>query len=448
MFNVHRCRRILVAGSLLLMATRAAISTAQPPQNNASLQSGIKTIDSPGGGHIYLGIIPGQPAPQDALGKTLHRLSAFCGDRPQLGKLVQNSTGEILAGFFTVTAKNQDSKPMAGLAMVYAPKDGTAGGAVLMDYADRFPSTVNALFATLKQELGRAKPGSSNPSASSAPAPAAPPQPLQRAAFPDGTGVIGLPAGWQVIQAHMGDVIATGPHGEKLRFGLTIPIMEPSGAGPRAMRGGPRGGPPGNFVAVSSSADPGSAYTSAIQQIARKAGKPAPDIEITKVQEIPMQGGRNTFLYGEMDVHDGQGKQFLVAQTISTTPQAMGAWQMTVFQVYGPDQTMAEERATVSAIFPSYSRDSRRVNDIVNVQIRQGIEQTNQFVGTIGRYMDASDRMTAGMSDLLREQTVIVDTETGGHARTSDDLAGLLVDANPNRFQALSPGQYVRGIDY
>jgi len=62
----------------------------------------------------------------------------------------------------------------------------------------------------------------------------------------------------------------------------------------------------------------------------------------------------------------------------------------------------AEERATIAAIYASYSRDSKRVSDMANIQIQQGIEQTNQFVGTVGRYMDNSDRMTAGMSDLLR----------------------------------------------
>lgn len=28
--------------------------------------------------------------------------------------------------------------------------------------------------------------------------------------------------------------------------------------------------------------------------------------------------------------------------------------------------------------------------------------------------MDSSDRMTAGMSNILRDQTVVVDTQTGG----------------------------------
>jgi len=129
-----------------------------------------------------------------------------------LAKLDKNTSGEILAGFFTVTGKNLDGKPMEGLAIVYAPKSGTAGGAVLMDTADRFPTTVNTMFARLKQELGAPPSSSGAPSvaggpatsakagssaATAAPVQSGPPQPLQPFVFPDGTGVIGLPAGWQ-----------------------------------------------------------------------------------------------------------------------------------------------------------------------------------------------------------------------------------------------------------
>lgn len=57
----------------------------------------VKTIDNPGGGHIYLGALAGQPTPQEAFGKTLHQVSVFCGDRPQLGQLVQNKNGDLLA---------------------------------------------------------------------------------------------------------------------------------------------------------------------------------------------------------------------------------------------------------------------------------------------------------------------------------------------------------------
>ena len=144
---------------------------------------------------------------------------------------------------------------------------------------------------------------------------------------------------------------------------------------------------------------------------------------------------------------DGSGPQSLVAQSISTPPQQFGSWQVTVhFQA--PPKIKAEERATVPEIFPNDSRNSAFVNAKISQQIQVGIEQTNQFVHDVQVHMDNSDRFTAGMSDFLRNQTVIVDTQEGGHARTSDQLAVLLMQTNPNRFPAVPTSQYIRGIDY
>jgi hypothetical protein len=451
----HRTRRYMIwaVGAILLAALSTGMSVAQTPaQNSGGAQAGIKTIAIPNGGNIYLGALAGQPTPQDAMGKVLQRVTALCGDRPQLGKLDKNTTGEILAGFFTVTFKSQDGKPMEGLAIVYAPKTGTAYGAVLMDTADRFPTTVNSMFTRLKQELG-APPSSSGTQASAggsgassnagtsaqtaAPVKAGPAPPLQRAVFSDGTGSIGLPAGWQMQQAHMGDVTASGPHGETLRFGWTLAVM-----------GNSRGTAAGNFVAIPYGTDPASAYKAAFTQLSTKARKQPPAIDISKVQEQPLPGGKDYMLYGDMDFHDGKGKQYLVAQMINTPPIAMGTWQMTLFVMYGPEQVMGQEASTISAIFPNYSRNSQMVNVIANQQIQQSIAETNQFVNTVAQYTDSSNRLTAGMSNMLRDQTVVVDTRTGGHATTSDDLAGALINANPGRFQSVSPSGYIPGIDY
>jgi hypothetical protein len=456
-----RKRTIWAAVALLLGAQWTGMRVAQA-QSSGTAQAGIKSIDNPTGGHIYLGALMGQPTPEDAMGKVMQRVIALCGDRPQLGKLDKNTTGEILAGFFTVTGKNLDGKPMEGLAIVYAPKTGTAGGAVLLDDADRFPTTVNSMFTRLKQELGvpasssgaqasasgsgPAKAGSS--AATAAPVKSGPPPPLQRAVFPDGTGSIGLPAGWQMQKAQMGDVTAAGPHGEKLRFGWTIPVIDPTNPQSRTLMGNSRGAAPGNFVSVPHSADPATSYKAAFTQLAHKARKQPPAIDISKVQTLPLQGGENYMLYGDMDFNDGQGKQFLVAQMIKTPMLAMGSWQMTLYVMYGPEQVMAQEASTVSEIFPNYSRNSQMVNVIANQQIQQTIAQTNQFMNTVAQYTDSSDRLTAGMSNLLRDQTVVVDTQTGGHATTSDDLAGALINANPNRFQSVSPSGYISGIDY
>jgi hypothetical protein len=449
---------------MLLAALSTGMSVAQTPaQNTSGTQAGIKTIAVPSGGTIYLGALAGQPTPEDAMGKVMQRVTALCGDRPQLGKLDKNTTGEILAGFFTVTGKNLDGKPMEGLAIVYAPKSGPAGGAVLLDDADRFPTTVNSMFTRLKQELGAPANSSGAPSsaggtgtAANAGAPATtptpvksgPPQPLQRAVFPDGTGSMGLPAGWQMQNAQKGDVTVAGPHGEKLRFGWTIAVIDPTNPQSRALMGNGRGAAPPNFVAIPHSADPATAFKSAFTQLAQKAHKQPPVIDIAKVQDIAMQGGANEFMFGDIDFNDGQGKQYLVAQMINTPVITMGTWQMTLYVMYGPQQVMGQEASTIAEIFPNYSRNTQMVNAIVNQQIQQSIAVTNQALNTVAQYNDSADRMTAGMSNMLRGQSVVVDTQTGGHATTSDDLAGALINANPNRFQSVSPSGYIPGIDY
>jgi hypothetical protein len=464
----HRALRKLKrpAMALLLGSLWIGRIAAQAPAHDSS---GVKTIDNPDGGRIYLGGLAGQATPQVAMGKILHRVSILYGDRPQLGRLVKSPTGEILAGFFTVTAKKQDGKPMSGLALVYAPKSGSAKGAVLIDKADRFPSTVNSMFATLKKELGKApatsqasNAGGAGSEAGSAAAPAktashskaaapvksGPAQPLQRVMFPDGTGVIGLPAGWQMLKANMGDVTASGPHGEKLRFGWTIPVIDPTNPQSRSLMPNTRGPAPRNFVAIPFGTEPAKAFTEAFSQLARKAGKQPPEIEISKVQDIPLQGGKNYIMYGDMDFHDDKGKQFLVCQMINTQPLQMGTWQMTLFVLYGPEQAMAEEGKTIGAIFPSWSRDNKRVNAMANADIQNTIAQTVANQQYLDKYIDDSDRSTAAWSDYLRDETVVVDTRTGGHARTSDDLAGALIDANPNRFEAVRESDYIKGIDY
>jgi len=458
----HRTRRhmILVEGAMLLAALSTRMSVAQTPaQNTSGAQAGIKTIAIPNGGTIYLGALAGQPTPPDAMGKVMQRVTALCGDRPQLGKLDKNTTGEILVGFFTVTGKNLDGKPMEGLAIVYAPKTGTAGGAVLLDDADRFPTTVNSMFTRLKQELGAPPSSSGAPSpaggtgapsgaGTSAPVTSGPPQPLQRAVFPDGTGSIGLPAGWQMQNAQKGDVTAAGPHGEKLRFGWTIAVIDPTNPQSRALMGNSRGAAPPNFVAIPHSADPATAFKAAFTQLAQQARKQPPVIDIAKVQDIAMQGGANEFMFGDIDFNDGQGKQFLVAEMINTAVITMGTWQMTLYVMYGPEQVMGQEASTIAEIFPNYSRNTQMVNAIVNQQIQQSIAVTNQALNTVAQYNDSADRMTAGMSNMLRDQTVVVDTQTGGHATTSDGLAGALINANPGRFQSVSPSGYIPGIDY
>jgi hypothetical protein len=445
--------RILAA--LLVAAPVVCASAIAGPSGDA-----IKTIDVPGGGHIMLGTLAGQLTPQTAMGRVLHAVSQRCGDRPQIGRLLQAQNGEILAVFFTVNAKNQDNRRLAGLAITSAPKAGPASAALLFDEADRFPSTLNALFERLKQEIGTASSSQTSGSSSSSPAsnsspsfslpaPTAPAAPLQTVRFSDGTGVIGLPMGWNVVFAQKGDVFAKGPKGEALRFGMVIPVVDPQN--PQSHTLGPvnHGTGPGNFVAIPFGADASTAFKSASAQLAQKNRKEPTAINIGQIQQFPASGGGRIYmLAGEVDSHDGQGPVNMIAQLLMSSPQPVGTWQMTVYQVNIPKPLFAQEAATVAKIFPSYSVDSHQMIGIINREMEASARQTSDFINHVNKQIEDSDRMTQGFSDFLRSQSVIRDTQEGGHARTSDDLAQMLINADPNRFEVVPPSQYLKGIDF
>lgn len=62
--------------------------------------------------------------------------------------------------------------------------------------------------------------------------------------------------------------------------------------------------------------------------------------------------------------------------------------------------------------------------------------------------LDSSARLSQGTSDYLRGETVISDSDLNAPGRVPDDVANALIQAYPDRFQAVSSSDYVRGIDY
>jgi hypothetical protein len=448
-----RHKTILLFASLTLLLAFATVTSA--PAGD-----GIRTIDVPGGGHVMFGPLAGQLTPQSAIGKVLHVVSQHCGDRPQITNILKASNGDILAAFFTVAAKNQDGRQLAGLVIASAPKASPASAVLLYDDASRFPASFDSLFKRLQQELAASPsalgpPSTSSPSASSSasdspsslPAATAPAAPLQPFQFPDGTGAIGLPAGWNVSFAQKADILAKGPSGEILRFGLAVSIVDPRDS--RASALGPirNGTGPGAFLAIPFNADGATAFKSAAAQLAMKSHKQPATINVAKVQQVPTSGGGRIFLYsGDVDSHDGQGSVYFVARVVMSAPLALGGWEMTIYQVNIPKQLYAQEANTIAHIFQSYNVNVGAMLGIIHQEMAEVQRITNDFLVWSNDLTESSDRSTAGFSDFLREKTVIKSNETGNHYRTTDGTAQWLIDSG--RFEAVPVSQYIRGIDF
>jgi hypothetical protein len=282
---------------------------------------------------------------------------------------------------------------------------------------------------------------------SAAPAAARPAQKLTAYIFPDGSGSMGLPPGWTVVQAQLGDVIAQGPNGEKLRFGLVIPVVDPTSPQAGVLMAG--GGAPGNFIAVPYSADAATLFTQGSEQIAQKLRLPPPTITIKSTRNLPVQfGGKNFSVFGLVDAHDGRGAQAMVTQMIVTPPQALGAYQVTVFEIAGPPQAMANDTATITEIYTNYNRNTQFVMAAVNAQIEQSEMREQQILDAARQQSDQSERSTAGFTNILLDQTVIRNTQTVEHFTVSDQRADWLTRHNPYLFEVVPESDYIRGVDY
>ena len=282
--------------------------------------------------------------------------------------------------------------------------------------------------------------------ASTPPAAAKSAQKLTPYIFPDGSGSMGLPPGWTVISAQLGDVIAHGPNGEKLRFGLVIPVIDPTSTQASVLMVG--GAAPGNFIAVPYNADAATLFTEGSEQIAQKLRLPRPTITIQSTRNLPLQGGKNFAVYGLVDAHDGRGPQAMVTQMIVTPPQALGTYQVTVFEVTAPPQVMANDTTTITEIYTNYNRNTQFVMAAVNAQIQQSQMWEQQILDAARQQSDQTEKSTATFSNILRDQTVIRNTETGEHFTVSNQRADWLTRHNPYLFEEVPGSDYIKGIDY
>jgi hypothetical protein len=473
---------------LMLMGGFMAWSHAAGAQSNG----GVTLITNPGGGTIAYAQMPAQHTLQGAMGKVLQYAHSRLGARPQISHVMRGSDGNSLAVIFTVKSPGQGNQEFAGLALVAVSPSGPGKGAVLYDRADRFRSTVGPMLKTLQSGAGLSGPGSSPASATAnapasapasptAPAPTnspsgpqtpavaslptkgrpaatsgAPAAPLHETAFPDGSGSIGLPDGWTITGAHAGEVTAKGPAPAALHFDWQIPALDPND--PRS-RGLMRPGTAGAFVDIPYGTDGANTFKAALTQFLQKHGKSQPTIEIVDSNAV---GPKETMVSARIGAVDGQGPTQAFVDVGIGPPDNQASYVITLYIVSFPQELAQQSQATVVAMLHSY-----KVNqDVASAQIQADTQKSQQATAqtlsemrrrqaasdqqfaAYQRRQDAEERQFQAFDNNLLDRTVIRDTDLNAHGTVSNDLADALVDANPNRFQEVSPNDYVKGIDY
>jgi hypothetical protein len=453
--------------ALVTPALFAAASAATP---------GVTTINNPGGGTIAYAQLPQQHTTQGAMGKVLQYATTALGGRPTIDKVMQSPDGHSLALTFSIKPSKGGS--VSGLALVAVSDTGPGAGAILSDTDDHFRTSLKPMLARLQQEAvakggsagakaaianaggGGESSSSSSSGASSSktatttsatlapPKPSAPPQKLTQAQFPDGSGSVGLPAGWTITNAREGDVLAQGPHGEKMRFGMAQSAIDFGNPQSRALGRGPGGTAPGNYVAIPAGTPGDVAFKMMVAQLAQKQRRPAPVVNYAVVQALPVQGSsRNYFMVGTTTMPDGSTDETWI-EVMESTTLMMGTWQMNVYQITVPTDLSDQEANTVASMFSTYKTNNAVMMNEITADNRQIQQVTKNFMDWSKKTMDASDRSTTATTNYLLGQTVVSDSALNAHGTVSDDVANALIAANPNRFQAVSSGGFVKGIDY
>jgi len=438
--------------------------------------NGLKTIGNPGGGQIVYGPVVGPDSLPQAMGIMLREIHQHFGERPQVGRYFQPRGSDSIATFFTVIAKAEGNKPYGGLVIVSMAAGGHPEAALIYDQADRFGTTANPMLSRLNEVWHpEASQPSSPPAASSPPTPTdtsgvvpphtGAPQPLQTAQFPDGSGTIGLPAGWQIVGGGGGAVQAAGPNGERINLGMIQQIYDPSTPQGRQMaQYASMGGRPSPADIYPYTSDLVRAFMAVAQQNHQKARTPVPSFNVTasrKVEPGPYETDAILVLT-DADMHDG--KEPLVMQMRLGAMKRVGpaAWSLTINQIGVPKHLVDQEWATMGAIFASWRQNS--------AVIQQQTQRTIDNIHAIGERSkqaaaaadaarissrqayearsDSQARSSQNFSNYLLDQTVVQNTQTGEHGTVWNQYADSLVKNAPDKYQYVPSQDMMKGIDY
>jgi len=462
-----------VLSAVLLSAPLLALGQGRPA---------VSVIDNPGGGTIATAQMPAQHTVQGAMGRVLQYVRYRFGARPQITRVLRGADGKTLAVIFTVKATQPANQELAGLALVAVSPSAPGKGAVLTDQADRFRTTVKPMLDRLFQRPGATAAGNSSPPASTVPSGTAtdyvPPThtsaashaagssskaaALHQTAFPDNSGVVGLPEGWKITGAHAGEVTAVGPDNAALHYDWQFPAINlstPAGRKTLASTGGKLGG---NYD-IPFGTDAATTFKSALTQFFQKQRMAARGIDvISATQQGQYQGSTTYGIVADFGAAAGASAARAWTQLTVWPLSPYGNYLISINLIKFPAPGMDQNEATAIAMFHSYvvnnsvalteaSNDHKQAQQAVDAQMavnRRQQEASDRQFSNYQRQQDIQDRQFQSFDNDLLDRTVVRDSDLNEHGTVSNDLADALVQANPDRFQEVPASQYVKGIDY
>jgi hypothetical protein len=470
-----------------MISSRGIASTAQAllfaacatfAQTASAESNGLTTIDNPGGGQIVYGPLTGQANMSDAMVLMLRKVHNNFGDRPQVGKFFESKDRDSVAVFFTVTARNQGNKQLAGLVIVHMPSGSPASAAVLYDEANRFGRTEPAMMQKLNEAWSTGAASRSGSGGGSNAAPAAPATPmvaqkghqnLTMSTAGDRSASMGLAPGWQLKQVAAGSITAEGPNGEFIGLGLMIQGIQDPRHLSRVFPGQPRP------IVCPYGGNLFDAYVCVVNQNRQRNNKPAGTFKLSGSQPAPDDAHAIIATY-EFDRNDGTGPRKGSARIGEFFTPGANTWVMMISASDAPVAVADAENATIVAMCRSFTQDQAVINretaaiiDNIHAQARASKAQADAInarsdaqaaafnshmkdldhqSAARSQHMDDLDRSSKAFQNYTLDQSVVRDNDYAERGTISNGYADALVRANPDRFQVVQNQDMIKGKDY
>ena len=425
----------------------------------AIAQDSPKVIDNPGGGQVVIYGPINENTPQAAMADVLRYVHTRFGDTPVVGKFFQPRDANSVGAFFTVTAKTEGNKKIAGLMIVSIALGAKPAAAILDDDAVRFATTEPILMRTLDDAWRTA----STASASSGSSESGAVPPLTPTRFPDGSGAVNLPPGWRVTFASHGAAVIEGSRGEAVLFNNSVgPIYDLNDPGVRARL---RYANPNNLPILCSASDALRIYMCVLQrrgaQFQLKRSQPMPALRLA-VQAV--------LIDADIDLHDGKGVMSCELGLGITALSRIGARTLGINGTCAPQSIAAQDQPTLKAVWDSYTMDSKVVASEFAGDKHGGSKAGNNAPNAGGNsarvqaynasaaeaaqraafeaHMNNIDRFSKSFQNYQLDQTELQDSDQNARGAVPNSLADALIKANPDRFQAVPTPNFLKGTDF
>jgi len=299
---------------------------------------------------------------------------------------------------------------VAVTGLMTAGTDGASGNAsVVFDSREQFAHS----FPQLSKQLATAVPRTQAPARTTAASRPHPPQPLTQTQLPDGSGTVGLPAGWRITGAYQGCFDASGPDGSIASLGGSmIAFINPLPGTPANAITGPYRDPVRALPAM---------WDYSVAQGALRSGQAT--IQIIESAPVATQQGQAAYISFRVYNRQTDGRYLALVQT---SPVDDVEWMAYMSVVGAPTNRFAEMLPTLWEIWKSWSVNPAVFKARMDAALQSMRDTFAIMQGAIEYRQRVGEAYAEAWDQVIREVSTVQNLSTGQMYQLNNSTVNLL----------------------